>query len=180
MVYIGLLRGINVVGRNRVAMAELRAMFVRLGFAGAQSLLQSGNVVFNAAGTTAPKLELFLESETHKRFRFPVRYFVRSAADLKRVIRRNPFPHEAKQDASRLIVFFFRIAPTLEAAQRLRAAIQGPETFRVDGKTAYVYYPDGQGRSKVGSTVVERFLGTAGTGRNWNTVTKLMAIAERL
>ena len=180
MVYIALLRGINVVGRNRIAMAELRAMFVQLGFAGAQSLLQSGNVVFSATGTTAPKLEQFLESETHKRFKFPVRYFVRTATDLKRIIGRNPFPREAKQDASRLIVFFFRTAPAQEAAQRLRAAIQGPETFRVDGKAAYVYYPDGQGRSKVGSTVVERFLGSSGTGRNWNTVTKLMAIAERI
>ena len=53
MAYIALLRGINVVGRNQVARAELRALFARLGFPEAQSLLQSGNVVFRATGTTA-------------------------------------------------------------------------------------------------------------------------------
>ncbi|MBV8726733.1 MAG: DUF1697 domain-containing protein [Candidatus Eremiobacteraeota bacterium] len=180
MIYVALLRGINLAGRNSVPMAKLRGMFERLGFAQAQTLLQSGNVVFVSHGTPAPKLEQFLEDAVLKRFKFPVQCFVRSAADLKKVISGNPYRREAKDFPSYLHVFFFKTAPTGEDVARLRASIPGRETISIERKVAYIMYPEGMGRSKLSSTIVERILRTRGTARNWNTVTKLMAVAERL
>lgn len=62
--YVALLRGINVGGKNKVAMADLREFLARLGLADAKTLLQSGNVVFRSEGKTAGALENFLEKET--------------------------------------------------------------------------------------------------------------------
>ena len=55
--------------------------------------------------------------------------------------------------------------------------VKGRERVRVDGRQAYVVYPDGVGQSKLTVTVLERWLGSRGTGRNWNTVLKLQALA---
>jgi len=180
MVYIALLRGINLAGRNQVAMVQLGRMFQRLGFSDARTMLQSGNVVFSASGKTAPQLEALLESETQKRFKLVVKCFVRTAKHLKAVIRSNPFGREAREAPSYLHVFFFKATPSPQDIEQLRKAIPGRETINVDGKTAYVMYPEGMGRSKLGSSVIERHLKTSATARNWNTITKLVGIAEQM
>ncbi|MBV9972388.1 MAG: DUF1697 domain-containing protein [Candidatus Eremiobacteraeota bacterium] len=180
VIYIALLRGINLAGRNMVSMAELRAMFERVGFPNARSLLQSGNVVFSCTGTTTAKLERFLEAETHNCFNLPVQYYVRTMTDLKKALRANPFKREAMHAPSYLYLFFLKDAPTPDSVRKLRAAIPADESVKVNGKVAYVRYPEGMGRSKLGSTVIERRLETRATARNWNTVSKLVRLAEEL
>ena len=80
---VALLRGVNVGGNQMIAMADLRALFVRLGFKDAKTLLNSGNVVFTGDKRSDPALEKLLELETQKRFNVPASYFVRSAKDLR-------------------------------------------------------------------------------------------------
>src|SRR6476619_4826790 len=97
--HIALLRGINVGGRCLVSMADLRELFESLGFAGARTLLQSGNVVFDAGrGRSPAALEAVREAETAKRCAVPAAYFVRTAAEWEKIVARNPFPAEAKKD----------------------------------------------------------------------------------
>lgn len=177
--YVALLRGINVGGRNKVAMSDLRDLLGTLGFAGACSLLQSGNLVFESARRPAAALERLLEVETAKRLQVSIDYLVRSAAELQTIVARNPFPHEAKRDPSHLVVMFLKRAPQAENIKALQDAIRGPEIICADGKQLYVVYPAGIGRSKLTNTLIERELGTRGTGRNWNTVLKLVALTRR-
>src|SRR2546428_1593668 len=95
-IYVALLRCINVGGRALVSMSDLRGLFEGLGFAGARTLLQSGNVVFRTARAIgAGKLEQLLEAETAQRCGVPATCFVRPAAEWAQVIARNPFPAEA-------------------------------------------------------------------------------------
>ena len=172
--YIALLRGINVGGRALVSMADLRELFESLGFAGARTLLQSGNVVFQTArAKKAAALERMLEAATAKQCGVAAAYFVRTEAEWDRLIARNPFPAEAESDPGRLVVTFLKTKPRAADVQALQAATKGPEIIRADGRHLYITYPDGIGRSKLTNVLIERKLGTRATARNWNTVLKL-------
>jgi uncharacterized protein (DUF1697 family) len=177
-IHVALLRGINVGGRNLVAMSALCDLLGALGFAGAKSLLQSGNLVFESDTRTAAELERLLEVETAQRLDVTAEYLVRSAEEWGTLVARNPFPGEAKRDPSHLLVMFMKTAPRARDVQALQAAVQGPERIRWAGKQLYVVYPEGIGRSKLTSILIERKLGVRGTGRNWNTVLKLAALCE--
>jgi uncharacterized protein (DUF1697 family) len=174
--YVALLRGINVGGHNRVAMSDLRELLGALGFAGAKSLLQSGNLVFQSEGRTGAELERLLEVETASRLVVTADYLVRTADEWQAVVAGNPFPEEAKRDPGHLVVVFLKTAPQAEDVQALQAAIEGPESVRAEGRHLYVAYPAGIGRSKLTNTLIERKLSVRGTARNWNTVLKLAAL----
>jgi uncharacterized protein (DUF1697 family) len=176
--HIALLRAINVGGRNLVAMSDLRDLLEGLGFAGAKTLLQSGNLAFQSDRQTGAALERLLEVETEKRFGIPVVYLARTAEEWAKVVARNPFPKEAKRDPGHLLVVFLKEAPEAKSVRALQSAIKGPETVRSDGKQLYVVYPTGVGTSKLTNTLIERTLGSRGTGRNWNTILKLAALVR--
>jgi uncharacterized protein (DUF1697 family) len=173
--YIALLRGVNLGGNRMVAMADLRALCERLGFQDARTLLQSGNLVFQSAGRKPAALEKLLEAETARRLRIETTYFIRTASEWDDVIARNPLTKEAQADPGRMVVMCLKDAPARGAEKTLRAAIKGPEIAHVDGREAYIYFPDGQGRSKLTTALLDKSLGTVGTARNWNTVKKIAA-----
>jgi len=175
--YVALLRAVNLAGKNSVAMAELRAWIEELGFSNPRTLLQSGNVVFDARDQASARLEARLEADARKRFKFDIPFVVRTADEMARVVERNPFPKEAAADPGRLLVVFTKGPIAAANVKALQAAIVGRETVRGDGTHLYAVYPDGQGRSKLTAAVIERKLGVVGTGRNWNTVLKLKEMA---
>jgi uncharacterized protein (DUF1697 family) len=175
--HIALLRGINVGGHAKVAMAELREVATALGLEAPQTLLQSGNLVFRSAGRSAAELETALETAIAAQFGQAIDVMVRTAAEWADAIAANPFPDAARADPSHLLLVALKEAPTPNAEAALRAAIVGREAVSPRGREVYVTYPDGIGRSKLTNTIIESRLGTRGTGRNWNTVLKLAALA---
>ena len=177
MIHIALLRGINVGGHKQVAMADLRDLLTRLGFADVRSLLQSGNLLFGANGRTPAQLERLLEAEAEKRLGLQTDFFVRTAKEWKGVVAHNPFPREAARDPGHLVVMFLKDAPSGTQVKALQEAITGPEVVRAAGKQLYIVYPDGIGRSRLTNALIDRKVGTRGTGRNWNTVLKLGVLA---
>jgi uncharacterized protein (DUF1697 family) len=176
--YIGLLRGVNVGGNKKVSMADLRAMLTQLGLTEVQTLLQSGNVVFQSRERSTEKLERLLESALAARLKLTARVLVRSAAELHAVIAANPFPAEAASDPSHLLVLFLADEVASECVRELRSAITGPERFEVRGRHAYAVFPEGLARSKLAGPLFDRLLRTTSTGRNWNTVRKLAAMVQ--
>ena len=158
-------------------MTDLRSFLTELGFDDARSLLQSGNLVFNSNVRTGAELERFLESEAHDRLSLDVDFIVRTPDEWKSVIRQNPFRKEAERDPGHLVVMFLKGTPDVEDIVALQAEIRGPEVVRAKGKQAYIYFPNGQGRSKLTHSLLEKRLGR-GTGRNWNTVLKLGIMAK--
>ena len=174
--YIGLLRAINLGPHNRVAMKELCALLSTLGMDEPRSLLQSGNVVFGCDAKSTTKLESMLEAALAKQLGVETDFFVRTAKEWQAIIAANPFPKQAKDDPGHLILMCLKDAPERAAVAALQKAIVGRETVRADGRQAYIVYPDGVGRSRLSSALIEKKLGTRGTGRNWNTVLKLGAL----
>lgn len=175
--YIALLRAINVGGTKKIAMDDLREFVSALGFQGVRSLLQTGNLVFRSEARTNADLESLLETEAKKRLNLDTDFFVRSSKEWDTLITQNPFPDEAESDPSHLVVMALKDAPEAAAVSALQAAIQGPEIVRSDGRQLYVVYPAGIGRSRLTLKLIESKLGTRCTGRNWNTVLKIGALA---
>jgi uncharacterized protein (DUF1697 family) len=175
--HVALLRAINLPAHNKVTMSDLRDLLAQLGFGDPRSLLQSGNLVFQSPTRTGAALERFLEAEAQKRLGLSTDFMVRTAREWDTVVAHNPFTDEAKRDPAHLLVMFLKDAPDAQAVKLVNAAITGREIVRADGKHAYIVYPDGVGRSRLTTAIIEKKLGTRGTGRNWKTVLKLGALA---
>ncbi len=176
-VYIGLLRAVNLGAHNKIAMSDLRDLLAGVGMKDARSLLQSGNLVFRSDASTTEKLEELLQDAAAKRLGLKTDFFVRSARDWKAIVAANPFPAEAKRDPSHLVVMFLKEAPSRASVTALQKVISGREVVRARGREAFITYPDGIGRSRLTTSLIEKTLGTRGTGRNWNTVVKLGVLA---
>ncbi len=178
---IALLRAVNLAGKNQVAMADLRAMAEALGFTAVQTLLQSGNLVFDDPKARAPaELESLLERETKKRLGLATHTVVRTPAEWSALIKRNPFPKEAEDDPGHLLLMPTK-GGTIGMAELadLRAAIVARERIEAIGRDLFIVYPDGVGRSRLTTALIERKLGgRRGTARNWNTVLKIAALLD--
>jgi uncharacterized protein (DUF1697 family) len=175
--HIALLRAVNLGSHNKVGMADLRTCLERQGFVGVRTLLQSGNVVLGGGRLRGAALERRLEATARAALGLDTPFIVRTRDEWDALVAANPFPREAADDPGHLLLFCLKEAPPPDAESRIRAAVKGRERVRVDGRQAYVVYPDGVGQSKLTVTVLERWLGGRGTGRNWNTVLKLQALA---
>ena len=176
--YAALLRAVNLGPHNKVGMGALRDLATQLGLAYPRTLVQSGNLVF-AAGTRSPgALERLLEGALKEQLGLDTTVLVRSAAEWMTIVAGNPFVEQAGSDPSHLVVMVLRDDPAGEALSTLREAMKGAEAIRPGGRHLYLYYPDGIGRSKLTTTLIEQKLSTRGTARNWNTVLKLAALLQ--
>ena len=177
-VHIGLLRAVNLGATNKIAMSDLRAIATDLGMRDAKTLLQSGNVVFGSDRSSTAAIERLFEDETLARLNLMTNYFVRTAREWRAIVAANPFPDEATRDPGHLLLVCLKDVPDKDKVAALQKAIKGREVVRAVGKQAYIVYPDGVGRSKLTAVMIEKWLGTRGTARNWNTVLKLDALAS--
>ncbi|HEY1632206.1 MAG TPA: DUF1697 domain-containing protein [Rhizomicrobium sp.] len=169
---VAFLRAVNVGGTGKLPMADLKALAEEIGLGEPKTLLQSGNLIFDAKAKSPANLESTLEREIKKRFAIETAVMVRNGTDLKAVLAHNPFPREAKSDPGFLHVCFLKDKTTAKHVAALRAAIKGPE--KVDGtdREVFIFYPEGAGHSKLTNAIIEKHLGARGTARNWNTVNK--------
>jgi uncharacterized protein (DUF1697 family) len=174
--YVALLRGINLAGRNRVSMHELRSELEELGLEDVTTYIQSGNVVFRGGGP-ARALAAGIEGRIAQAFGTEVAVLLRTPAELTRVVKGNPFLR-AGADPSKLHVIFLSGKPTQKAADTLDPERSPPGEFRLGGREVYLHLPAGFGRSKLTVDYFEGRLGLAGTARNWRTVTKLVELAR--
>ena len=179
-VIISLLRAVNVTGYNKVKMDALRELYESLGLRGAQTYIQSGNVVFRTNAQDLVRLQKRIEDAIEKSFGFRTSVVLRSSAELKDVIRRNPFAKRSGIEPNRLVVSFLAGEPGPESKEKIVQIKVGPEELYLDGRELYIYYTGGMGTSKLTPAVLERALKVPGTARNWNTVTKLLEMAENL
>ncbi len=178
-VQIAILRAVNLGKDSSIAMADLRALMATLGFE-AKTLLQSGNLVFDGGKEKGPALESLIEKEIAARLSLKTEIFVRTAKEWDALVAANPFPEAAKVDPAHLVMMTLREKAKAADVKKLRDAIKGRETVAAEGRVLYLVYPDGIGRSKQTMALIEKALGTRGTGRNWNTVLKIAALAAEL
>jgi len=179
-VVICMLRGVNVGGRNMIKMDALKALCVSLKLKDPQTYVQSGNVIFTSQEKDLAKLSKRIQDAIEKNFKFRPGIMLRTAADVREVVKNNPFAKRTGIEPGKLLVNFLAADPGTDAREKALAIKVGPEEMHLIGREAYIYFPNGQGRSKFPWPAIERALGTSGTGRNWNSVTKMLEIAEKM
>lgn len=176
-VWIGLLRAVNV-GGNMLKMERLRALAAELGFQRVRTYVQSGNLLFEAPGTEEAirkKLEAKLTGET----RLPPIVLLRSAAELAAIAAGNPFlAADSGVDRKKLHVTFLTAPPAAAAFEKLSDIVAGSDELRLAGRELYLHCPGGYGESKLSNVRLEKSLALPATTRNWNTVTKLLEMAN--
>jgi uncharacterized protein (DUF1697 family) len=171
MRYAVLLRGVNVGGRNKIAMADLRRILTELGYADVKTHLQSGNAVVSCElppARLASAVGAALEAELGLR----CAVLIRAGAELADVIAGNPLGREP-DNPSRYFVAFLSAPPDGEAAGRLRGQDFGPDRAWLAGAHGYMWCPNGMADTKLTYATLEKQLGVVATARNWNTVRKL-------
>jgi uncharacterized protein (DUF1697 family) len=165
-----LLRGINLGPHKRIAMPELRAALEDAGYAGARTLLASGNVVLDPGRRRPATVARDVERLIRERFGLDVAVVARTAAQLRSVVERDPFG-AAVTNPSRYMVAFLEGEPSGPGVDALR----GRDDVVLDGEHVYAWLPDGLADSEAYKEMTDRRLGVTTTVRNWNTVLKLLA-----
>jgi uncharacterized protein (DUF1697 family) len=180
---VALLRGINVGGRNRVAMSDLREITASLGHADVTTYIQSGNVLFTSPQTDTGRLGDALEQAIADRLGLRPAVVAVSRDQLAEVIAANPYPPDT--DPRRLHAVFRRAVMTaaqvaaVAQAQQRAAAKGSRDEATVIGATLYLNTPEGIGRSELAVQLARNDKKTPpGTARNWATVTKLLALLD--
>ncbi|MBB6670440.1 DUF1697 domain-containing protein [Cohnella nanjingensis] len=182
-VYVGLLRGINVGGNNKVKMDELKRMFAEMGFARVQTYIQSGNVLF-ASDEDEETLRARIEPAFEARFGFSSRFVFRTAEELENILARCPFTAEeiaaadAKSEKESLYVSMLTEAPPAESLAKLNSSNYENESFRIVGRDVYLLFDLSIRNSKLGVDVHKMKIPS--TNRNWKTITKLAAMAREM
>jgi uncharacterized protein (DUF1697 family) len=179
-VIICMLRGVNVGGHNMIKMDALKALCVSLKLKDPQTYVQSGNVIFSSGEKDLAKLAKRIQDAIEKTAGFRPGVVLRTMAELREIVARNPFAKRSGIEPGKLLVTFLADAPAKEARVKALAIDTGPEELHLIGREIYIYFLNGQGRSKLPWPKIERALGTTGTGRNWNSVTKMLEIAEKM
>lgn len=176
-VHVALLRGINVAGKNMIAMKSLAAMFVEAGCENVQTYIQSGNVLFNASEPVARRAAALISRAIAEQLRLEIAVVTRTPAELREVTTRNPFL-KAGADPGKLYVAFLGDAPRPSGVAALDPNRSPPDEFAVVGREIYLHCPNGLGRTRLTNQYFDSKLATTSTVRNWNTVLKLLALAS--
>lgn len=159
-------------------MARLREVASEAGLSNPRTLLQSGNLVFEDTGSSAGELEKSLNKALRAALGLEITFMVRTLTEWKQIVRHNPYAQEAKDDPSHLLVIAMSDAPEKSLVDSVQKAMVGPERFVCRGRELYVVFPEGIGNSKIGKVKGWNKLASQGTARNWNTVLKLVDLAE--
>jgi len=170
-IYVAMLRGINVSGRNRLPMEDLRDLVAAAGGKDVRSYIQSGNVVFTS-GRRAPDMVSALEGRLHRALGTTVPVLVRSQKELEAVTTKNPFVRRGV-DPKVLHVTFMATAARAADVKGARAKDVGGDEFEVIGREVYLHCPNGYGTTKLTNAFFEKHFGSQATTRNWKTVTTL-------
>lgn len=175
-IWIALLRGINVGGKNSLPMKDLREHLTAEGLGKVKTYIQSGNCVFESSMQTPKAIEVLIADTVDRISEFRPRVLVISAATFRAAIDANPFP-EATNDPKSLH-FYFLDAPAQSAdIDALLALKKDSETFRLTDQVFYLHASEGIGRSKLAERA-EKLLGVATTARNLRSVLKIAELID--
>ena len=183
-VFISMLRGVNVVGRNQIKMDALRALYESLKLESPRTFIQSGNVIFRSKLPHNQKNSVALarkiQDAIERSFGFRPEVILRPPDELRSAIAATPFPAHRNLHPGKVLVTFLTAQPPAAAHTTLLNLKGYPEEVHLKGRELYIYFPNGAGQSKLPWSKVEKLLKVAGTARNWNSVTKMLTIAEEM
>lgn len=179
-VLISMLRGVNVGGHNKIKMDALRALYESLKLEDPRTYVQSGNVIFRTKEKNSAALAKKIQSAIESKFGFRPEVILRTADEMRAAIASSPFAASRGLEPGKILITFLGGDAGPEAHKTLLSFKEYPEELHLRGRELYIYFPNGAGQSKLPWSKVEKLLQTTGTARNWNSVTKMLAMAEEM
>jgi uncharacterized protein (DUF1697 family) len=175
-----MVRGINV-GSKRIKMADLKDIYISMGFKPVKTYIQSGNVIFKSNMDDPEDLAEIIAQKIFETFNYHVEVVIRTMEELKTVIRSCPF---GDREEEYFHVTFLSAIPDEDMVHSIDMenikGIKSTEELVLVSREIYLYLPEGYGRTKLNNNFFEKKLGVNATTRNWKTVNKLLEIAESL
>lgn len=156
-----------------IKMADLKALYEKLGFNNVQTYIQSGNVVFESTETDTKKLEQQIFDGIQKQFGFEVPNLILAPQEIEIALANNPF-----KDIEKMYFTFLADSPTQENIDKLYTYQFEEEYYELIGKVVYFHCPNGAGRAKMSNNFFESKLKVMATSRNLNTTKKLLEMAS--
>lgn len=175
MIYVALLRGINVSGQKLIKMEALKTIFEKLGFRNVRTYIQSGNVIFETVKSKPETLQSKIEKSLEKTLGYAVTVIIRTMQDLENVVNKYPFSKVKGNENGRVYVSFLTREPDKAGIKELVTLNSDNEMFHFDGNNVYTLLTKGFGDSLLGKNIFEKKLKVRATTRNWQTVNKLLA-----
>lgn len=174
--YLAILRGINVGGKRKLPMANLRDSVTKIGFTKVQTYIQSGNLLFTAEENDSSRLETLLEEHLLETYDYKIPVIVRTVEELKKAFAENPFA--LKTPIKQLHLTFLKESPKPEEVEILQTFPKAPEEFTIIDKNLFLKCTERYSDAKLTNAFIERKLKTTATTRNWKTITKLVELLE--
>tara|TARA_R110000744_G_scaffold5802_1_gene20515 strand:+ start:535 stop:1083 length:549 start_codon:yes stop_codon:yes gene_type:complete len=174
--YVAFLRGINVSGKRKVPMAELRAMCKKLSLQDVKTYIQSGNIVFKSSIAQTNDVAILLHNEIQKHFNFDVPVIVKTIEDLSQIIEKNPFNSQEDISANKIYFVLLNSLPANELLEKLSEETFENEAYAVVDDCVYLKCSLGYGKAKLNNNLIERKLKVLATTRNYRTMNKMLEI----
>jgi uncharacterized protein (DUF1697 family) len=168
--FVALLRGINVGGKNKIKMADLRSALGDAGFINVRTYIQSGNVVFESA-KNQDSLELLISKTIKSQFGYEVPVMVREASFFIKAIKNCPYKNK---DVAAICVAVLSEPAKKSDVKALESLDHGDDAVSIRGDVAYLYCPSGFSKTKLTNNFIEKKLRLRATSRNWRTLGKLI------
>ncbi|OSY87939.1 hypothetical protein WH52_07810 [Tenacibaculum holothuriorum] len=170
--YIVLLRGINVSGKNKIPMAELREVLNTLGFQNVQTYIQSGNIVLDA---NESKIEVCskIHLSIKEKFGFDIPVLARTPEEWKKTIDKYPFPIENEK------IVAFSFLNKVPAQKEIEVKGINDDQYKIEDDMVYLYCSSGFGKTKLTNNTIEKKLAVIATTRNYKTTIKLLELATK-
>jgi uncharacterized protein (DUF1697 family) len=173
---IGILRGINVGGKRKILMTDLKSMCEELGLKKVTTYIQSGNLIFNSDKPNS-ELENELEKAITEKYGFDVPVIVRTEKELENSINNNPF-FDKDADIKQLHLTFLKEKPSKENIEKALTFNYKSDKFKIDNKDAFIFCAGKYHESKLTNNFFEKQLKVGATTRNWKTVMKLSELSK--
>lgn len=179
--FISILRGINVGGYKKILMTDLKSLYETLRFDNVITYIQSGNVIFNTdKNKSDTELAAEIEYEILAKYGFNVPVIIRSLEEMKNTLSVNPFQGQKGINPEKLHVTFLSEVPGEKELTAIVKYDYPPDKFSIIGSEVYLHCPNGYGTSKLNNNFFESKLKMKATTRNWNTVNKLVELANEI
>ena len=176
--YIAFLRGINVSGKNKVSMAELKELLVDQELKEVETYIQSGNVVFKSELNNNKELEKQIKAAILRHFEFNVPVIVKTVDQVKEILNQNPFKTNDENLRKQNYYVLLNEQPKQEAVEKFKLENFVNEEFYITGNCVYLKCHAGYGKAKLNNNLVERKLKVEATTRNYRTMSKLLELSD--
>lgn len=175
---VAILRGINVGGKRKILMKDLKLLFEKMRYTNVTTYKQSGNVIFNTTDNLSDiEISMEVQKAISDKYGFDVPVIIRSIKDLEQTIARNPFLKSCESDINQLYLTFLNETPSPENIKNAELSNTRVDRFVVDNRNVFVFCEGKYHQSKLTNNFFENKLKVTATTRNWKTILKLIEFA---